>query len=174
MLNNKSWYHYFLFSSTIFDSASLFFVQQPIGPLQRVEFLRGRSNFGFVSNVRVDFIKLNFEVFGQFWWFWWSGLGFLSWNGAEIMPKYGLELVFWIFWEAMICAITFLLVNDVFKTNYSKRFRWPPIDLRRGVHLKHQNLISKFEQKSIKTNVEFQMILLCVYPTSFKKCFTTH
>ena len=61
------------------------------------------------------------------------------------LPKYLKLDLQTIFGDAIICAITFLLVNDLFKTNYSKRLRWPPIDLRRGVHLKHQNLISKFE-----------------------------
>ena len=35
----------------------------------------------------------------------------------------------------------FLLVHDLFMANYSNWLRWPPIDLRRGVHLKHQKLI---------------------------------
>ena len=62
-------------------------------------------------------VDLCLKVFGQFLWYWRSGRGFLNWNGIEIIPKYGLEVDFWIFWEAIICATTFLLVNDVFKTN---------------------------------------------------------
>ena len=40
----------------------------------------------------------------------------------------------------------FFACNHLFITNYSKRLRWPPIDLRHRVHLKHQNLISKFSK----------------------------
>ena len=86
--------------------------------------------------------------------------------------------------EVIICAETFVILNYVFNMNYSKRLRWPPIDLRRGVHLKHQNLISKFE-KNRKNQRRFpydftlclrdsiltvNMHRKCVRKTSFEKC----
>ena len=95
---------------------------------------------------------------------------------------------FWTFWDAILCAETFLLITYVFKTKYSKRHRWAPIDLRRGVHLKHQNLISKlanFREKTSRVPDYFTLCLPdstltvnmhreCVRKTSFEKCFTTH
>ena len=155
--------------------------------IQRVEFLRRGSDFT-ISGKYLGRFWFIFKVFRQFWWFWRSGRGFLIRNDVEIIPKYGLEVDFWTFWEAIICATTFLLVNDVFKTNESKRLRWPPIDLRRGVHLKHQNLISKFEkiEKQIcrvpdyftlclpKSILTVNMHRECVRKTSFEKCCTTH
>ena len=58
----------------------------------------------------------------------------------------GLEVDFWTFWDAIVCATTILLVNDIFETNCSKQHRQLYIDLRHGVHLKHQNLISKISK----------------------------
>ena len=54
-----------------------------------------------------------------------------------------------------------VLVNDLFKTNYSKRLRQPYGDLRHTVHQKHHNLISKI--------LKFQKI--CRVPDHFPLCF---
>ena len=55
----------------------------------------------------------------------------------------------------------FLPISNVFERNYLISLRWPPIDLRRGVHLKHQNLISKFEKIEKK---------ICRVPDYFTLC----
>ena len=125
----------------------------------RLEFYSLRKRLGWFS--------FNFKVFGQFWWFWWSGRDFWIWNGVKIIPKYCVDVDFWTFWDAIICATTVLLVNDRFKTDYSKRLRQPYVDLCHKVHLKHQNFISKFPKFREKEYVGFQMILLFVYRTQF-------
>ena len=106
----------------------------------------------------------NLGVFRQFWWFWQSGHCFLRRTGVEIIQKHGLEDDSWIFWEAIICATAFLLWNDLFISNYSKRLRWPPIDLRHRVDLKLQNLISKFSKIRRKKT--------CQVPDYFTLCLT--
>ena len=45
-------------------------------------------------------------------------------------------------WSLIFDYLGILLVNYLFKTNYSKRLRQPYIDLRHRFHLEHQNLIS--------------------------------
>ena len=115
----------------------------------------------------VSRFSLEFYVFGQFWWLWRSGWGFLSWHGVTIVPTYDLEVDFWTFWDTILYATRVLLVNNIIQTNYSKRLRQPYVDLRRRVHLKHQNLFSKCSKKLEQTYVGFQIILLSVYRLNF-------
>ena len=66
-------------------------------------------------------IWVNFKVFGQFWWFQWSGRAFLRQNGIENVSKFGLEVDFWTFLGPQICAKTFVayklrFLNELFKT----------------------------------------------------------
>ena len=59
------------------------------------------------------------------------GVFFLMSIGIEIMPKYGLEVDLWQLWDVK---------TDLFETNYLISLQQPPLNLRRGVYLKHQNL----------------------------------
>ena len=92
---------------------------------------------------------------------------FIKWNGVKSFPKYGLEVDFKTFWDAIISVITLLLVNDLLKTNCSKRLGQPYIDLRHIVHLKHQSLISEFSKFQENKYVGFQIFSLFVYRTQF-------
>ena len=103
------------------------------------------------------------------------------------IQKHSLEIDFGLCWDAIICAATFLRVDDLFITNYSERLRQPYIDLRNRVHPKHQNFISKFsnfreQHKSVSRRFYFSFTdsflnvnkhRECVRKTSFEKCCTT-
>ena len=61
-----------------------------------------------------EFNIISFEVFGQFWWFWWSGRGFLKseWyrNHSKICPGERILKI----WDATICATTFFACKRLF------------------------------------------------------------
>ena len=141
--------------------------------IQRVDFLSGQSCFTcfYVFVYIFGSIQIIFEGFRAILMVLAVWADFLNWNR-----------------EAIICATTFLLVNYLFMTNYSKRLRQPYVDLRHRVHLKHQNLISKFSKNREKICRVPDDFTLCVSDpiltvsmhrefvrqTSFEKCCTTH
>ena len=79
-----------------------------------------------VDQQRVEFPR-RLSDSGNSEWFWWTGRGGLSWNGVKIISKYGLEVDFQTFWDAIICKTTFLIANGLFITNYSKRHATAPL-----------------------------------------------
>ena len=59
-------------------------------------------------------IWIKFKGFRPTWWFWWSGQDFLSWNGVEIMPKYGQGTISERFGMRYFARKLCLFVIDVF------------------------------------------------------------
>ena len=77
-----------------------------------------------------------------------------TWSGGRFLNILG--------GDNLRCATNVLLVNDLFITNYSKRLRCPPSDMRHRVHLKHQNFISEFSKFRKKCQVPDDFI--CFFP----------
>ena len=135
-------------------------------PIVTRAYNRGWNSWGdgrilrFWGNIWVDM------VFRKFWWIWWSVRGVLSWNSIEIILKYGLEVVFWICEDAIVCATTFLLVNyllwRIIQNGFDDALSICAIESIWSIRTWFQSF-QKIENK----NVGFQIVLLFVYWTKF-------
>ena len=77
------------------------------GRIPRVEFLSGQSDRPLVIPYRA-LARLK-----------------MIQNGMENVFKFGMQVDFWTFWASKNLAEHFLLMKDLFKTNYSKPLRQP-------------------------------------------------
>ena len=92
-----------------------------------------------MANLNFVFVifRFHFEIFGNCGGAVGLGMFFMS-NEFRIMAKFGLGSIWGSVWGV---RAQFLSITYDFGRTYLISLRWPPIDLRCGVHLKHQNLI---------------------------------